>query len=175
MWRLTLKYVLSPCIRSRTKFASQPYRDVCKFRTNALLSHESLEKSNTSDVWLDFFVKVNLLKRQTVEFIQQAKSEGKTVWGYGASTKGNTLLQYFGLDNTMIDAIAERSPYKFGLRTIGTNIPICSEEEMRAAKPDYMLMLPWHFVDNFVEREQAYLQGGGKFIVPCPVFKVIGA
>ena len=78
------------------------------------------------------------------------------------------------LDHTMIDAIAERSPYKFGLKTIGTNIPILSEEEVRAMKPDYMLVLPWHFISEFVSREDEFLSNGGKFIVPCPKFEIIG-
>jgi len=93
--------------------------------------------------------------------------------GYGASTKGNTLLQYFGLDSSLITAIAERNPQKWGLRTVGTNIPIISEEEMREAQPDYLLVLPWHFISEFKERESEYLNKGGKFIVPCPKFKII--
>jgi len=92
----------------------------------------------------------------------------------GNSTKGNTTLQYFGLDNTLIDGIAERSIYKWGLKTVGTNIPIFSEEEMRQAKPDYLLILPWHFINEFIEREKDYLAEGGKFIVPCPKFEIIG-
>lgn len=92
----------------------------------------------------------------------------------GNSTKGNTTLQYFGLDNTLIDGIAERSVYKWGLKTVGTNIPIYSEEDMRQAKPDYLLILPWHFIKEFIEREKDYLAEGGKFIVPCPKFEVIG-
>ena len=70
--------------------------------------------------------------------------------------------------------MVERSPYKFGLKTIGTNIPIISEEEMRIAKPDYMLVLPWHFINEFISREQEFLTNGGKFIVPCPHFEIIG-
>ena len=86
------------------------------------------------------------------------------------------ILYYngFGLNETLIDGIAERSPYKFGLKTVGTNIPIYSEDEMRKIKPDYMLVLPWHFIDEFVRRESDYLNSGGKFIVPCPKFEVIG-
>jgi hypothetical protein len=125
-------------------------------------------------VWEEFMVNIESLKNETVEFIKQAKAEGKIVCGYGASTKGNTLLQWFGLDETMIDAIAERSPYKFGLKTIGTNIPILSEEEVRSMKPDYMIVLPWHFISEFVQREDEYLTNGGKFIVPCPKFEIIG-
>ena len=112
------------------------------------------------------------MKIQTVDFIKAEKAKGKIICGYGASTKGNTLLQWFGLDNTLIDAIAEKSQYKFGLKTIGTNIPILSEQEVRNMKPDYMLVLPWHFIKEFVERENDYIQSGGKLIVPCPEFKI---
>ena len=108
-----------------------------------------------------------------LHFIEQEKAKGKTIWGYGASTKGNTLLQYYGIDETLLDGIAERQEAKFGLKTQGSNIPIYSEEEMRAAKPDYLLVLPWHFIDSFVAREQEYLKGGGAFIVPCPKFEII--
>ena len=83
------------------------------------------------------------------------------------------LLQYFNLDNSLIDGIAERSVEKWGLRTVGTNIPICSEEEMRKAKPDYLLILAWHFVTGFIEREKEFLDRGGKMIVPCPKFEII--
>ena len=161
-------------IGDESKFATQPYRDVCKFRTQSIRVMEEADGSNEALAWGYFHGRIEALKEETVAFIKQAKAEGKNVWGYGASTKGNTLLQYFGLDNTLIDGIAERSPYKFGLRTIGTNIPIESEEVMREANPDYLLVLPWHFISEFVERETAFLDGGGHFIVPCPVFKVIG-
>ena len=77
------------------------------------------------------------------------------------------------LDNSLIDGIAERSPYKFGLTTVGTNIPIYSEEEMRKVNPDYLLILPWHFISEFKKREYNYLKNGGKFIVPCPIFQII--
>lgn len=157
-----------------TAFGTQPYRDVCRFRCESVLAHELISNVNTPQRWAEFFQQIESLKEETYQFIRQAKARGETVWGYGASTKGNTLLQYFGLDHTLIDAIAERSPYKFGLRTVGTNIPIVSEEEMRAAKPDYLLVLPWHFISEFVQRETDFLANGGKFIVPCPKFKVIG-
>jgi|694.fasta_scaffold15674_10 hypothetical protein len=154
-------------------FANGPLRDVCNFRVQSLLSYEK-NKFDISDpkVWEEFFIKIKNLKQQTVDFITTEKSKGKKICGYGASTKGNTLLQWFGLDNTLIDAIAEKSPYKFGLKTIGTNIPILSEQEVRDLKPDYMLILPWHFIKEFIEREQKYLDSGGKFIVPCPEFKI---
>lgn len=155
-------------------FSSQPYRDICNFRINSLLNYEKTLNLDSTVTWIDFYNRINDLKQKVVGFIKEQRSNGKTVAAYGASTKGNTLLQYFGLDNTMIDFIAERSPYKYGLHTIGTNIPIISEDEMRKRKPDFMLCLPFHFINEFVIREKEYLDGGGKFIVPCPVFEIIG-
>jgi 2-polyprenyl-3-methyl-5-hydroxy-6-metoxy-1,4-benzoquinol methylase len=157
-----------------TSFATAPYRDVCNVRVESLLKWEKGLKLDKEEIWLDFFNRIEALKKETVDFIKAEKAKGKVICGYGASTKGNTLLQYFGLDNTLIDAIAERSPYKFGLKTIGTNIPILSEEDVRAMNPDYMLVLPWHFIAEFVKREDEFLSKGGKFIVPCPTFEIIG-
>ena len=156
------------------KFATQPHRDVCNFRIQSLLTLEEKLKLDSVDTWMDFYNRILDLKEQTVSFIKSEKEKGKKIWGYGASTKGNTLLQYFGLDNTLIDGIAERSVYKWGLKTVGTNIPMYSEEQMRNEKPDYLLVLPWHFISEFVERERDFLLGGGKFIVPCPRFQIIG-
>ena len=155
-------------------FGTQPYRDICKFRVESLLEYEKTLKLDLPETWTNFFEDISTLKEKTVNFIKEAKAEGKTVWGYGASTKGNSLLQYFDLDETLIDGIAERSPYKFGLKTVGSNIPIYSEDEMRKAKPDYLLVLPWHFISEFKEREKDFLINGGKFIVPCPKFEIIG-
>jgi hypothetical protein len=159
---------------SKTSFGTQPYRDVCDMRIKSLLAYEKQLGLDTKEVWMSFFDRINALKKEVYDFIVQEKAKGKSVWGYGASTKGNTLLQYFGLDASLIDGIAERSIYKFGLKTVGTNIPIVSEHEMRRAKPDYLLVLPWHFINEFVVREKDYLDGGGKFIVPCPKFQIIG-
>lgn len=157
-----------------TKFGTQPYRDVCNFRVKSMLAYESTLNLSDPATWQRFFWQILELKKQVLNFILGAKAEGKKIWGYGASTKGNTMLQYFGLDNTIIDGIADRSEKKWGLRTAGTNIPVYSEADMRAAKPDYLLMLPWHFIHEFIDREKAYLASGGKFIVPCPEFKIIG-
>jgi SAM-dependent methyltransferase len=157
-----------------TTFATAPYRDVCNVRVESLIKWEKGLKLDKEEIWLDFYKRIEALKKETVDFIKAEKAKGKVICGYGASTKGNTLLQYFGLDNTLIDAIAERSHYKFGLKTIGTNIPILSEEDVRAMNPDYMLVLPWHFIAEFVKREDEFLSKGGKFIVPCPNFQIIG-
>lgn len=155
-----------------TSFANAPYRDVAQYRVNSLLEYETKIGANTIEFYLNFYDKLRVLKQNVHEFVSTKKSEGKKIWVYGASTKGNTLLQYFGLDSSLIDGAAERSPYKFGLKTVGTNIQIYSEEEMRKVKPDYLLVLPWHFIDEFKKRESKYLQEGGHFIVPCPKFEI---
>jgi 2-polyprenyl-3-methyl-5-hydroxy-6-metoxy-1,4-benzoquinol methylase len=154
-------------------FATAPQRDVSRMRVASILAYEKTLKLNDKKIYLDFWKNINKLKEETVNFIKKEKKRGKKIWGYGASTKGNTLLQWFGLDHNLIDGIAERSPAKFGLKTAGTDIPIYSEAEMRKAKPDYLLVLPWHFISEFKKREIQFLRRGGKLIVPCPKFEVI--
>ena len=97
---------------------------------------------------------------------------GKTTYIYGASTKGNCLLQYAGIGPTDIKYAVERNPQKFGCMT-STGIPIISEETMRVAPPDYLLVLPWHFRDEIVKRESAFLQAGGRLIFPLPEFQIV--
>jgi NDP-4-keto-2,6-dideoxyhexose 3-C-methyltransferase len=108
-----------------------------------------------------------------VTFIKAEVAKGKTVYVYGASTKGNVILQYYGLDASLITAAAERSPEKWGKYTVGSWIPIVSEDEARRAQPDYFLVLPWAFFDEFYAREKAWRDKGGKFIVPLPEFRVV--
>jgi SAM-dependent methyltransferase len=160
-------------IAAPDSFGSSPYRDVAKMRLEALREYEKTLKLGDKESYIPFWNAIQKLKENTFQFIKDAHSRGKSIWVYGASTKGNTLLQWFGLDESLIDGAAERSPYKYGLKTIGTNIPIHSEETMRQVNPDYLLVLPWHFINEFVEREKEYLAKGGKFIVPCPHFMII--
>jgi hypothetical protein len=160
-------------ISTDSLFRTSPFRDVARYRVESTLLMEKHEGITTPEPYIEFYKNILKLREETLAFIKQEKSIGKTIWGYGASTKGNTLLQWFGLDNTLIDGIAERNPQKYGLKTVGSNIPIFSEDEMRSANPDYVLILPWHFIDEFKMRESKYLSGGGKFIVPCPKFEII--
>jgi cyclopropane fatty-acyl-phospholipid synthase-like methyltransferase len=171
----SIRVYIQKQIAKPQSFGNAHLRDVCKFRINSLLNYED-SKVDISDpnIWIEFHKKIDLLKKETVDFIRSEKAKGKIIAGYGASTKGNTLLQYFGLDSNDISFIAERSERKYGLLTVGTNIPIISEDEMRQRKPDYLLVLPWTFINEFIEREQEFLNQGGKFIVPCPQFEIIG-
>lgn len=157
-----------------SSFGSAPLRDVCNMRVHSILNYEKNELNiRDPQVWKEFAKQLNDLKTKVVQFVDGAIANGKSVYGYGASTKGNTLLQHFGLDHTKIKAIAERSPYKFGMKTVGSEIPIVSEAEMREANPNYLLVLPWHFIDEFERREQGYINAGGALVLPCPQFKII--
>jgi hypothetical protein len=108
-----------------------------------------------------------------VRLLGEFKAQGKTVLGYGASTKGNVILQYCGLTPQLLPAIAEVNESKFGAYTPGTGIPIISEQEARAMKPDYFLVLPWHFRENIIAREQEFLASGGKLIFPLPRIEIV--
>lgn len=124
--------------------------------------------NNFDDPWMAFTERVENIKDKVTGFIYEEVNKGKRIYGMGASTKGNTLLQYFNLTSKEIIAIAEVNKSKFGLKTVGTNISIISEVEALRQAPHYFLVLPWHFIDGFVENNFAYLDCGGKFIVPCP-------
>ncbi len=133
----------------------------------------SFEEKYTREDLLAFAKRLEKNRKLCVDFIKGEVAKGKKVYVYGASTKGNVILQYYGLDHTLITAAAERSPEKWGKYTIGSWIPIVSEEEARKANPDYFLVLPWAFFDEFYKREKEWRSRGGKFIVPLPEFRIV--
>jgi len=120
--------------------------------------------------WKNFDDRIKLYRFKFIEFLRQINKQGAVVWGLGASTKGNTLLQYYGLSQDEIVAIADVNPSKFGRYTKGTGIPITSEDSWKAieAKNSYTIIFPFHFLDFFLEKHESYLDNGGVFIVPCP-------
>jgi SAM-dependent methyltransferase len=128
---------------------------------------------DTDKPYRDFQEKVDQHKEQLTKLIKDVKRAGKRIHVYGASTKGNVILQFCSIDNSLIDFAADRNPEKWGARTIGTDIPIISEEESRKLAPDYYLVLPWHFRSEFLERERATLEQGTKFIFPLPEIEVV--
>jgi NDP-4-keto-2,6-dideoxyhexose 3-C-methyltransferase len=154
-------------------FGDATYRDLAAERVRMLREQEIKAGLDDRAAYLDFAMWVERIKNDVANFIQQEIAHGKKVYVYGASTKGNTLLQYFGLDHTLIAGAAERNPDKWGRVTVGTHIPIVSEEVARADKPDYFLVLPWHFIAEFKRREHDYLKAGGRFILPSPHFILI--
>jgi len=120
-----------------------------------------------------FQERVNVHKEQLVGVLKKLKAEGKRIHIYGASTKGNTILQWCGIDSRLVEVAAERNADKYGARTLGTDIPIVSEEESRRARPDYYLVLPWHFRDEFLEREKDLLASGVGMIFPLPTIEIV--
>lgn len=108
------------------------------------------------------------------EVIHRLLADEAKILGYGASTKGNVILQFCGFTPQEIPAIAEVNPDKFGAFTPGTKIPIISEAEAHAQKPEYFLVMPWHFRSNLLEREELYLNHGGKMIFPLPEIEIVG-
>lgn len=135
-------------------------------------AEESRQLLDTEIPYATFRKQVADCREQLQAFLHEAQASGKIVYGYGASTKGMVTLQSCDVTPSLMPAIAERNPEKYGLLTPGTDIPICSEREMRDANPDYLVVLPWHFIDEFLDREQEYLRAGGKLVVPMPEFRV---
>ena len=127
---------------------------------------------DTDKPYSTFNQRIEKLKSELYGLLVSLKKEGKKIHIYGASTKGNTILQWCGIDNTIIDYAAERNPDKYGAMTLGTNIPIISEEESRAMNPDYYLVLPWHFKEEFLQREKAILERGTGLIFPLPKIEI---
>ncbi|MEQ8352759.1 MAG: class I SAM-dependent methyltransferase [Leptospiraceae bacterium] len=128
---------------------------------------------NSLKPYRDFEDRVYKHRKNLKDLIEALVSDGKKVLGYGASTKGNVLLQFCDLTERHIPFIADINEDKFGAFTPGTGIPIISEEEAKAMKPDYFLVLPWHFKNNILEREKDYLDAGGKFIFPLPEIEIM--
>jgi SAM-dependent methyltransferase len=130
---------------------------------------------DSDEPYRDFQARVDAHRDELTKLIKDIKRTGGRIHVYGASTKGNVILQFCGIDNTLIDYAADRNPDKNGARTIGTDIPIISEEESRKMRPDYYLVLPWHFRDEFLARERMTMEAGSKFIFPLPKIEVVSA
>lgn len=122
--------------------------------------------------YLNFGEKVKATKRKLLKFLIEAKSEGKTIAGYGAPAKGNTLLNYCGVRTDFIDYTVDRSPYKQNLYLPGTHIPIMAPDYIKETKPDYLLILPWNLRNEIMEQTAFIREWGGKFVVPIPEVQV---
>jgi SAM-dependent methyltransferase len=138
-----------------------------------LLEQEERMGLATPKPFREFEERVFRHRQDLVRLIHSLVADGKKVLGYGASTKGNVLLQFCGFSAREIPAIAEVNPDKFGCVTPGSHIPIIPESEARAANPDYFLVLPWHFKDGIVRRERDFILGGGKLILPFPEIEIV--
>lgn len=149
-----------------------PYPEA-KDLVEKIISQEKERGFSDMKIYKNFKKNIVEHKEELIKFFDSAKKKGETIAGYGASTKGNVILQFCGLSEKDIPCIAEVNEYKFGRCTPGTKIPIISEKEAKKMKPDYFLVLPWHFRDNIIEREQEYLRSGGKFLFPLPKIEIV--
>ena len=126
-------------------------------------------------IYATFTKSVQRVRSQLREFIRDQTKSGRTVYVYGASTRGNTILQYCKLDHHLIKKATDANPEKWGRKTPGTEIPIVSKDEARRDRPDFFLVLPHHFLQEIEKEEKGYLDSGGKFIVPLPTFRIVTA
>jgi len=131
------------------------------------------ESARLPNLIANFQLNVRLIKKQVVDFVIGEAASGKSFWCIGASTKGNTILSYFQLNDQVISGIADKNPLKIGRVTPGTRIPIFPKEALVEANPDYAIVLPWHFKKSISENESDYLRNGGKLIFPLPIFQVV--
>jgi SAM-dependent methyltransferase len=139
----------------------------------ALRQREDELELTTARPYEEFAQRSLVARDELRSLLASLRADGSRIHIYGASTKGNTILQFADIDRALVDYAADRNPDKWGSETIGTHIPIISEEESRAMRPDYYLVLPWHFLDEFLEREREFFAGGGRFIVPLPEVRVL--
>ncbi len=140
---------------------------------NWLLEQEDRMGLNTVRPFREFEDRTFRHRADLMRLLRALAADGKTVLGYGASTKGNVTLQFCGVTPAEVPAIAEVNPEKYGRMTPGTHIAIISEADARKMNPDYFLVLPWHFKEGILHREQEYIAGGGKFIFPFPEIEII--
>lgn len=161
------------------------FRTLIRFRSNKIKSPEGSKKVDemrnmekqlllgSKKTYLRFAKAVNKITSSLKNFIKKEARKGKKIYIYGASTRGNTLIQACGLNHRFIKAAAERNQDKWGKKIASTGIPIISEEQARKDQPDYFLVLPWFFKQEFLEREKEYLISGGKMIFPLPKPEII--
>ena len=140
---------------------------------NNILKDEDDYGINSSQVYIDFMKRCDNEIKKLCDFIDYVNENNKQIWLYGASTKGNCLLQYANLTSKNIKYAVERNLKKVGKMT-STGIEIISEDMMRKNPPDYLLVLPWHFKNEMIEREKDYLNNGGQFVFPLPNLEIVG-
>lgn len=159
-------FAVTACHRASARTSNMPM-------ITWLLEQEDRMGLNTPKPYRDFEERVFRHREDLIRLLSALRSDGKRILGYGASTKGNVVLQFCKLGPSTVKAIADVNPDKFGSWTPGTHIPIVSEAEARTMKPDYFLVLPWHFKEGILHREEQFLATGGKMIFPFPEIEVV--
>ena len=156
----------------RTYICFNKKRPISKSVKNLLMIERRLNLDKKT-IYKEFAKRVRDNKNTLKKFIKNEVEKGKKIYVYGASTRGNTLLQYFNLNKKLIPYAVERNPEKWGKKIASVGIPIISEEEARRRNPDFMLVLPWFFKKEFLKREKKFLKNGGHFIFPLPKLEIV--
>lgn len=138
-----------------------------------LLEKEDMLKYNDLRTFKKFYNECLKQKKLLTNLLENLKEMKKKVYGYGASTKGNVILQFCNIDSSLLPFIGEVNKFKYNKYTPGTNIKIISEKKLKSMSPDYLLVLPWHFKDFIIKKEQKYIRNGGKLIFPLPDIEII--
>jgi hypothetical protein len=141
-------------------------------RVGSLLAREHEAGFDQLECYSAFTEQVRETKRRLLDFLIQAKRDGRSVAGYGAPGKGNTLLNYCGIRTDFLDYTVDRNPYKHGRYLPGTHIPVFHPEKIKETRPDYLLILPWNLKDEIMEQMAGIRAWGGRFVVPIPTLRV---
>ena len=139
----------------------------------SLLAEEAALDIDKVSYYKDFGAKVERLRAELVSLLARLKSQGKRIVAYGASAKGTTLLNYFGIGRETLDFVVDRSTVKQGTYTPGTRLPVCDPAKLLEAMPDYALLLTWNFTDEILAQQDDYRRRGGQFIIPIPELRVV--
>ena len=157
------------CKESCKKYNKPEFFD----KMRQLIEEEKKYNLDSKNTFLEFQKTITKLKEATNNFVKKIINSNQKVLALGASTKGNILLQHFGLDKSKIPFISERNPEKVGLKCLGSDIELISEEKARSINPAAFIVLPWNFKDEIIKREEEYINNGGKLMFPMPYPHVV--
>jgi hypothetical protein len=158
-------------LRIYARHAEDRSRDICE-HVEALLSREEEKGFRKLDLYLSFNQQVKSTKRSILDFLNRSKNAGKTLVGYGAPAKGNTLFNYCGIRTDYIEYTVDRSPHKQGHFLPGTHIPIYHPDKIKETRPDYVVILPWNLKDEIMHQMAHIREWGGEFVTLIPEVKI---
>jgi len=146
--------------------------DYAEKRIKEIEEKEKIMGLETKKPYIEFANRISKIKNDLTSFLKKEKAKGKKIWIYGASTRGNVILQYFGLDSSLIEFVVDKNSDKWSKKTVGSMIPILPSEEILKRNPDYLLVNVWHFFKEIQEQEKDWFNKGGTFLVALPEFKI---